>query len=279
MPPVPTFSDDPPQPPPSFRGEPSLPLFGRVDDDVPLVTLPAEPRQPLAVRRTPATPRLKTVARQTPRLVEEPALDFAHADLRPPSPSVELPPAGGAPESGTTTTVRRAGRPVRTGVEAAIGGARTNTVPTNTLLTNTAAWQTSSAGRRLGAAAVDHMLLGVIDVLVVYFTLSILGLTMDDWRLLPVLPMLAFLGLLSFAYFTLFTSVGGQTIGKMAMSIRVVGDDDRTPDPACAVRRSLAGAVSVLSGGLTFLPALFAPDGRALHDRAARTRVVALPSS
>ena len=45
------------------RVAPSLPLFqpGSLDDDQPLIRMSAAPRAPLAVRRTPDTPRLRAV--------------------------------------------------------------------------------------------------------------------------------------------------------------------------------------------------------------------------
>src|SRR5581483_5167300 len=50
--------------------EPELPLFGGpITDDVPLITKPSPPRQPLAVRRaTPEVPRLKADPPRPPML-------------------------------------------------------------------------------------------------------------------------------------------------------------------------------------------------------------------
>ena len=102
---------------------------------------------------------------------------------------------------------------------------------------------------------------------------------MSDSRAVPLFPMLTFLGLLKLSYFTAFTYVGGQTIGKMAAHIRVVGDDDRPLDAPHAIHRALAGAVSFLILGTGFVPVLFGSDRRALHDRLAHTRVVSLPTA
>jgi uncharacterized RDD family membrane protein YckC len=137
--------------------------------------------------------------------------------------------------------------------------------------------ETSRAGRRILAAAIDYAILLSIDLVVIYLTLRIASLTMSDWRALPILPMGTFLGLLKLSYYTAFTCVGGQTIGKMAAGIRVVGEDQRPIDAPHAVHRALAGAVSFLTLGAGFVPALFGSDRRALHDRLAHTRVVILP--
>jgi uncharacterized RDD family membrane protein YckC len=104
------------------------------------------------------------------------------------------------------------------------------------------------------------------------------ALTLDQWPLLPPLPIIAFLGLLKLSYFGAFTAACGQTIGKMAMRIRVVADDAQL-DPARAARRTLMSAVSLLAAGTGFIPVLVDPDHRALHDRMAGTRVVEVPSA
>ena len=63
---------------PSAPAEPALPLFAPdAADDEPLVKLPAVPRVPLAVRKTPEVPRLRpTPAFDQPRLHEDAVLQF-----------------------------------------------------------------------------------------------------------------------------------------------------------------------------------------------------------
>jgi uncharacterized RDD family membrane protein YckC len=134
-------------------------------------------------------------------------------------------------------------------------------------------------GVRLGAAAIDHLLLAGVDAVVIYFTTRIAGLAMGGWAALPPAPMVAFLLMLKLSYFAAFTAVGGQTIGKMALGLRVVGADRLPIDGALAVKRTLAGAVSGLLLGLGFVPAFFDGERRTLHDRVARTRVVSSPSA
>jgi uncharacterized RDD family membrane protein YckC len=135
----------------------------------------------------------------------------------------------------------------------------------------------SGVPRRAAAGLIDVAILLGIDFLIIYSTLQMSSLTLADWALLPAAPMLAFLGLLKLSYFGAFTAACGQTIGKMAMRIRVIADD-ATLDPARAARRTLMSAVSLLAVGTGFIPVLLDPDRRALHDRLAGTRVVELPS-
>jgi uncharacterized RDD family membrane protein YckC len=93
-------------------------------------------------------------------------------------------------------------------------------------------------------------------------------------------PLGAFLLLLNGGYFVMFTAATGQTIGKMAAGIRVVGTsaDDVINDRVSfgrAVLRTAGYFASLLPAGLGFVPAFFGPrDHRALHDRLADTRVV-----
>ena len=231
-----------------------LPLFTPAkdeEDDEPLIKLPAAPRPPLAVRRTPDTPRLRAVPPRAParRSFSEggsaaPVLQFAEELERPAPVEEPAPPPPAAAERMPSSII--------TG-------------------------QSSRPGSRLVSVLIDYLILVGIDAGVVYFTVRMAGLAPNEWRLLPAAPMLTFLALLKVAYFYAFTAVGGQTIGKMAVGTCVVTDSGAPVDAARAMRRTFAGALSLLLLGLGFVPALFG-DHRALHDRLAGTRVVRLRS-
>lgn len=132
---------------------------------------------------------------------------------------------------------------------------------------------------RVMGGLIDLLIVGGIDLAVLYFTLKICNLTFAEAAALPLTPFVAFIALLNGGYFTIFTAAGGQTIGKMAAGIRVV-----PADPAAgalervlfgqAALRTAACLVSVLPLGLGLLPSLIGRDRRALHDRLADTRVV-----
>jgi len=211
-----------------------LPLFAR--SDRPVMAPPVAPRPPLAVRRSaPAPP-----ARERARVPEEPTLDL------------------GAPDS----LVRRRDGFLNADVEEPEGDS-----------------STARIFPRLAAALIDVLLIGSIHTAVIYLTLRLCGLTPAELRVLPPVPLAAFLLMLAGGYVIVFTVAGGQTIGKMAAGIRVVPIPERDPGNArvtlgSAVLRAGGCLVSILTAGLGYLPALFSPDHRALHDRLADTRVV-----
>jgi uncharacterized RDD family membrane protein YckC len=111
-------------------------------------------------------------------------------------------------------------------------------------------------------------------VFVVYLTMQICGVSIDDLWMLPRGPLLAFLLIQNGGYLVAFTA-GGQTLGKMATGIRVVSSDRNTRvDIARALVRTAIWIVLAIPAGLGFVTALFSRDHRGLHDRFAGTRVV-----
>jgi uncharacterized RDD family membrane protein YckC len=134
------------------------------------------------------------------------------------------------------------------------------------------------AGRAV-AALIDALILVPIDLVVIYFTLRLCRLGLQDLTVLPAVPLLLFFLILDGGYLLAFTAAGGQTIGKMAMGLKVVGRDGDSPSAGRALVRTLAWIVSVAPLGLGLLPAAFDADRRALHDRVAGTRVVSLHAS
>jgi uncharacterized RDD family membrane protein YckC len=108
--------------------------------------------------------------------------------------------------------------------------------------------------------------------------LSVCGLAPEQANLLPIAPLLLFFLLLDAGYLVLFTAACGQTLGKMAAGIRVVGTttgaviNDRITI-AQALMRSLGSIASMVPLGAGFWFALVG-DRRAVHDRLAHTRVV-----
>jgi uncharacterized RDD family membrane protein YckC len=132
----------------------------------------------------------------------------------------------------------------------------------------------AGVGARLLAVIIDLMILAVVDAAVVYFTMQICGIPVEDLDLLPKGPLLTFLLVQNGGYLVAFTA-GGQTLGKMAMGIRVVpAGDEPSIDLGRAFLRTLVWVLLAVPVGLGFLTALFSPNHRGLHDRFAGTRVV-----
>lgn len=236
------------------NGLAELPLFGApMTDDVPLITKASPPRPPLAVRRaTPEVPRLRADART-------PMLDWADPQASTPTslPKIELTTAD------LESSAPRARRIPDTPVPA-------DRLAAATVVDGEAA---PFAARAL-ATAVDVLLLLVIDVLVVYFTLKICRVSLDEFALIPKAPLLTFLLLQNGGYFVAFTATG-QTLGKMLAGVRVLADDEEhAPDVGRATLRAGVWLLLALPAGLGLAATFLMPDGRGLHDRFAGTRVV-----
>ena len=127
---------------------------------------------------------------------------------------------------------------------------------------------------RISAALLDGGLLVAVDVMVIYFTLRLTELTMASLGSLSLTPLVLFLSLLNGGYLVVFTAAGGQTLGKMAAGIRVVGVEHVRVPVGSAVLRTAAYVLSALPAGLGFLPWFLGGERRALHEYLAGTRVV-----
>ena len=224
-----------------------LPLFGvrSADDDRPLVSLPASPRAPVAVRKS--SPAVRPAPVKNPQAYE-PELDL---DLPEPSPRRE---------------------PVRVPVRREATRDRTDNASAASVA------PAASALPRIGAALIDLSIVLAVDAAVLFFTLKICGLTFEQWGLIPPVPFLAFVAMLNGGYMAGATAASGQTLGKLVTGIKVVTADtdastDRVP-LGQAVVRSVGYLVSAFPVGLGFVPAVVGEERRALHDRLAHTRVV-----
>jgi uncharacterized RDD family membrane protein YckC len=216
-----------------------LPLFG-----APISPPPSSDDEPLITRAAVPRPPL-AVRRATPDLQRVRAV------------------AARAPMLDLATDVED--RPT-----SSVDVARARSVPRG----RAAASETAGLVSRVVAAVIDVTVLVGIDAVVLYFTIQICGLTMAEVSALPKAPMVFFLLLQNGAYLVAFTA-GGQTLGKMALGIKVVAaEDSQPPDVGRAIRRSMWWLLLTAPAGLGFLSTLASPDRRGFHDRAAGTRVV-----
>jgi uncharacterized RDD family membrane protein YckC len=226
--------------------EPSSTVIGRIEADEPLVKVPPAPRAPLGVRRSsPEPPKARSTNESSSRSARK--LGPFDRDLLDDLRRVEKEEA------------RQARADAR--IEAAPAGA-----------------DGVGVGRRLLAAFIDLILLAAITGGAAWATFRVTGIQPTAVGAAVIAPLAAFLLLLDLGYLIMFTAAGGQTVGKMAAGIRVIGtSDDRTVDERLtfkrAVYRELLTLPLLLPLGAGLLPALFG-QGLAVHDRLAHTRVV-----
>jgi uncharacterized RDD family membrane protein YckC len=254
-----------PNRPPSTTSE--LPLFMRGapdtarDPEPPALVAVAPPsRPPLAVRRRPSE-----LVSEGPRDERADAAEMAEhvnavwAPLSAPIPPVPASAPAPVAELKPQAEIRhQAEYPVP------VAGDRDAVVAAREVTTSA----------RVKAALIDFALLAGINFGVVWLTVRVCALTMGDVLILPIVPMVGFLALLNVGYLLLFTASSGQTLGKMAAGIRVVGegDGDALSFRQAAIRE-VVSLPSVVALGAGFFPAL-SGSGLALHDRIAHTRVV-----
>jgi uncharacterized RDD family membrane protein YckC len=228
----------------SSRPVQALPLFSRTGadvDDAAAVTVPRPARPPLSVRRTtPEIPRGRARnARSTPRTDDAPlGLDLD------------------SPEESDKARESEREKP------------HASTVTTSAPL--------AGAAPRLIAALLDTALVVAVDAAVLYLTLAISGITIADVARIPAIPIGAFFLMMNGGYVIIFTAASGQTIGKMVTGIRVMNANGSRVDLGGSMLRAAGCAASLLSLGLGYLPAFFSAERRALQDRIAGTRVVAI---
>ncbi len=218
----------------------ALPLFAPgIDDDTPLITKASPPRAPLSVRKaTPEVARLRAMAQP-----KTGSLDLGlEMDTfgTPPAPRVN--PQERAQSAGDDHEAVH--------------------------------YEDAGVARRVVAAAVDSLILLAIDLVVIYFTMQICGVALEEFAILPKGPLVVFLVVQNVGYLVAFTA-GGQTLGKMAAGIKVISEDaEATLDVGCALKRTVMWLLLAVPAGLGLLSALFDHDHRGLHDRFAGTRVV-----
>lgn len=139
---------------------------------------------------------------------------------------------------------------------------------------------TQVVGRRVLATIIDVLLLGVVASL-----LTAPGALIDGWgssQFSDVASgvLFSFGGLAAllvyFAYFTIMEGRYGQTLGKMALGIKVVRESDgRAPGTKAAVLRTLMRIVDSIGSYLVaFVVALVSEKHQRLGDMVAKTLVV-----
>jgi uncharacterized RDD family membrane protein YckC len=264
------FGDPEPQ-----SDAPTPPPVVTVIEPPPVVEMEApDPPQILAIEPV-EEPAMAVVTESEEPVADEGALPFYDGPIMPP-PAARTPLAVRRSTPEVPRNRPRTTRPVRMDSLDLETATKSSATSQDAVETVASLMEMPTLGVRVGAGLIDLVLLVGIDAAVLYLTLRITGLqnTLEDLRVLPPVPFVGFLAILAFGYVAAFTVAGGQTIGKMALSLRVIGDDGRPVDAAGGMLRALGCMLVPITFGLSYLPALFTSDHRALHDRLAGTRVV-----
>ena len=137
--------------------------------------------------------------------------------------------------------------------------------------------KTSSAGplgERAAAALCDLLILTAIGVALVGTASSGTGLSFRQVLVEEMLGIGLAWTIFIIGYSVFFVGSCGQTIGRMVMRLRVVGNDQFSVGFNRASMRLSLWVLSALPLLAGMLPALRDPERRGLHDRLSRTRVV-----
>jgi uncharacterized RDD family membrane protein YckC len=135
--------------------------------------------------------------------------------------------------------------------------------------------------RRVGALIIDLIVVCVLSAIMgamayVGYKVGLgahgLDIAGDNSAALFAILTFGWLGLTS-AYFIVMHGLGGQTIGKKLLALRVVGDDRQPPTFRQAALRWFA-AVGFAPIGIGFLWVLWQSEKRGWHDFVARTWVI-----
>ena len=134
-------------------------------------------------------------------------------------------------------------------------------------------------GKRFGAKIIDTILLYIVTIgLNIAVGLGVAGPAPGQQADLGLgLAIMALNLLISLGYPIVFLGKWGQTLGKMALGIKVVSPTGEPIGFGRAAGRVLAEILTGFTIGIGYLMVLWDSERRALHDRLASTRVVNVP--
>jgi uncharacterized RDD family membrane protein YckC len=141
----------------------------------------------------------------------------------------------------------------------------------------------ASVSRRFGALWIDGVITGMASMAVFIpfvFVMAARPTPQTDPGTAELLFMLVLYPLmigLPFVYEGLMLQKKGQTLGKMALGIKVVTADGRDISAGQAWGRTGMRTVLNFCMFVDYLPVFFDKDKKCIHDMAAKTRVVRLP--
>jgi uncharacterized RDD family membrane protein YckC len=138
------------------------------------------------------------------------------------------------------------------------------------------ALELAGIGRRFGALFIDSLILSVPMMIVVFSMMfAVFAGKNNNFNPIWFQPVVLLMVALYVVYEALMLASRGQTLGKMALKIKVVRVDGTPISTGQAwgrafMRQILASCLSIFN----YLPAFFTKDRTCLHDLVANTRVV-----
>ena len=132
-------------------------------------------------------------------------------------------------------------------------------------------------GARFAAQFIDGIVMRVVTLPLnfIFTSKAVTPGSQDEAMGLMVMIMLVQLGLM-YLYEALMLQWRGQTLGKMALKIKVVTPEGSDIAGSQAWIRPLVRIVMVVTIIIDYIPAFFTKQKTCIHDMAARTRVVKL---
>ena len=127
---------------------------------------------------------------------------------------------------------------------------------------------------RVFSVLCDSLVLAAIGLLLMFAAANAAGTGAGQVVANAPVPFAVAWVLFGLVYGVMFVGTTGQTLGKMAMNVRVIGSDRFRVGYGQAAIRALGYTAAALPLGLGLLPALRDPQHRGLHDRLSGTRVV-----
>lgn len=130
----------------------------------------------------------------------------------------------------------------------------------------------ASIGRRFGASFLDGLLMWIpIAIMIGALGMAVatqprLNGAWNFWFLIPTA--------IGITYQALMLSARGQTLGKMALKVKVVNADGSELTAGQAWGREVTRAVLGFLYIVDYVPAFFTKEKTTIHDLAAKTRVV-----
>ena len=137
------------------------------------------------------------------------------------------------------------------------------------------ALELAGIGRRFGALFIDSLILSVPMTVIVIALVFASVAGKRDFNPVWIQPVALLVVAIYLVYEALMLAARGQTLGKMAMKIKVVRIDGTAISTGQAwgrafMRQILASCLSIFN----YLPAFFTKERTCLHDLVANTRVV-----